>query len=204
MRNLRSLCGLSLACLIVSASSALPVAAQTGLDEPHSPQLIEVHKLTEKAMRHYRSGDIEAAVGTFEIASAKTREHFGTDHLKFAKSLNNLALVYDISGNLERSEELYRQALAIVRRKGATDPKQLADLHNNLAAVVLQQCRVADARALYRRALSLSEATLGPHHADTAVVRSNVERLDRYLGAPSRATAGEAASVGQLLQRCVS
>ena len=203
MRKLRSLCGPSLACLIVSASFALPGAAQTTSYKPHSPQLIEVQKLTEQAMRHYHSGDIKAAIGTFEVAAAKTRRHFGADHLKFAKSLNNLALVYDISGNLERSEELYRQALAIVRRNGITDSKQLAELNNNLAAVVLQQCRVADARALYRRALRLSEATLGPEHADTTVMRSNVERLDRYLGAPSQATAGDAASVGQMLRRCV-
>ncbi len=211
MRRLRSLCGPSLACLVVAASTALsPAAANSVSYEAHTPQLMKIQALTDRAMRHYRGGDIKAAVDAFEAVVATARQHFGTKHLKFTQALNNLALIYDAAGEPERSEHLYRQAIAIVQPQAQTDAQSihLADLQNNLAAVVLQQCRFADARTLYKRALVLSEETRGPSHNDTAMVRRNVARLDRYLGAPSLTmadgTGDEAAAIGQILQRCVS
>ncbi len=211
MRNSRSVCALPLACLIVSASTAvLPAAAQSVSYEVSTPQLTELKVLTAKAMRLYRNGKIKAAVGAFESAAAKARQHFGPEHQRFAQSLNNLALIYDVFGALERSEETYRQAITIVEAQNGAQPMQLANLQNNLAAVVLQQCRVADAHALYKRALALSDKTHGPYSVDTTMVRENVSRLDRYLGTPTPtrtpvSVAGDGATdISKLLQRCMS
>lgn len=171
---------------------------------------MEIQALTDQATRHYHDGDLKAAIDAFEAVVAKARQHFGTKHLKFAQSLNNLALTYDTAGELERSEHLYRQAIAIVQpqTQNRAQTIHLADLQNNLAAVVLQQCRFADARTLFKRALAMSEETRGHHHDDTEMVRRNVARLDRYLEAPSPTPANDigddATAIGKILQRCVS
>ena len=190
--------------------TVLPAAAQSVSYEVSTPQLTELKVLTAKAMRLYRNGEIKAAVGAFESAAAKARQHFGAEHQKFAQSLNNLALIYDVFGALERSEKTYRQAITIVQAQTDAQPMQLVNLQNNLAAVVLQQCRVADAHALYKRALALSEKTAGPDNIDTSMVRENVARLDRYLGTPATTRtpvsfAGNGANdISRLLQRCMS
>lgn len=215
MRILRSPLGPILAamCVLMSpivlstTASAQPVSYET---RPEGLQQVEV--LTAKAMRLFKSGDTDSALAAFQSAEKKARLHLGTKDRRYVKSLSNLALIYELTGSLTRSEEIYRKAILLTKANLAAIDPQLASLQNNLAAVVLQQCRVTDAHKLYRHALNLSVKSLGSNHRDTAMIRDNVEQLDRYLGAPqaSRSDVVNAAlgsgssNISSLLQRCLS
>jgi Flp pilus assembly protein TadD len=61
--------------------------------------------------------------------------HFGEAHLLTARSLNNLAALYEKQGRYTEAERLYLQALAIVRQQmGESDPMTALCL-NNLGAL---------------------------------------------------------------------
>ena len=216
MRNMRYPFELLLTVLILSTSIAVALPsvtrAQTVSYETRPQGLQEVEHLTNKAMRLFKSGNKNAALIAFQSATTKARLHLGPTDYRYIQSLNNLALAHEASGSLNRSEQIYRQAIAIAEAKPKLHAVQLSNLHNNLAAVLLQQCRIADAHTLYRRALALSEKSLGAQHADTIMVRDNVERLDRYVGSPRTTTTAvvqtklgsSSDGIGSLLQRCIS
>ena len=186
-------------------AGAASASAQSVTYGVHSPQLSEIENLTARAMQLHRRGNAKAAVPVFKKAADKARRHFGASHPKFARTLNNLAIAYDLTGALDRAEKSYRQAIAIVAAHQDARQQQLANLENNLATVVLQQCRIADAQHLYRQALVRAQAALGAGHADTVMMRRNVERLDRYLGAPQPASTDDlSGDFNKLLRRCLS
>jgi len=176
---------------------ALPVAASG-----QSANLRHLQSLTSEARAAYRSGDLANALALSRRIAEAAGQHFGEDDLRTAQALNNLALFQDLAGALEAAGRNYRKAIAILDALPERHPPLLADLKNNLAAVVLQQCRMREARGLYADALKLTEAQFRAYHPETAHVRANVERLDRF--AAGEASKAQASQIGQLFRLCMS
>ena len=199
---------LVIAASITFAGSLVATASQSQL---RNQLLASLRADTAEAMRLHQSGDHKAAIQAFEKIAATVKARLGASTAIAAQALNNLALAYDVSGALTDAARTYREALDIVEQAAPRHSVQRAEISNNLAAVILQQCRLDDAQKLYRQALVLSETALGAHHQDTLMVRSNVERLDRYLGvaetgSPRAGTPQHAMAdtISPLLSRCTS
>ena len=102
-----------------------------------------------------------------------------------ARSLNNLALLYDAQGRYAEAEPLYKRALAIREKALGPDHPDVAPSLNNLAALYDPQGQYAQAEPLYKRSQEIREKALGPNHPDVATSLNNLAVL--YEPGPVRA-----------------
>ena len=93
---------------------------------------------------------------------------------ELARSLNNLAVLYDSQGRYEQAEPLYIQALELRKRILGENHPDTASSLNNLAILYYSQGRYESAEPLYIQALELTKRILGENHPDTA---SNLNNL---------------------------
>src|SRR5262249_59720486 len=100
----------------------------------------------------------------------------GRDHPDVARSLNNLAALYQSQGRYADAEPLYRRSLAISEKVLGRDSDVATSL-NNLAELYRNQGRYADAEPLYRRSLAVSEKVLGRDHPDVSTSLNNLAAL---------------------------
>ncbi len=111
-----------------------------------------------------------------------TEKRYGTEHPLTAKSLNNLALLYDAMGRYPEAEPLYVRSLSIYEQQLGADHPDTARSLNNLAALYYAMGRYAEAEPLYVRSLSIYEQQLGADHPNTAPTLSNQAELYRAMG----------------------
>ena len=104
-----------------------------------------------------------------------------------AKSLSNLAVVYDTKGDYARAEPLYQRALAILEKALGPDHPDVAKPLNNLAMLYKQKGDYARAETLYQRSLAILEKALGPEHAEVAKALNNLAECYRETGDYARA-----------------
>jgi tetratricopeptide (TPR) repeat protein len=118
-------------------------------------------------------GEYEQAKTNFE-RSLHAREHtLGRDYPETARSLNNLALVYQDLGQNERARDFYQEALQIFDHQ---NPKsaEVAAIFGNLAVV---QRDLGDAKQALRyclKALKLCRQIYGDNHLQTALSFNNL------------------------------
>jgi CHAT domain-containing protein len=94
-----------------------------------------------------------------------------------ARSVNNLAELYDDQGQYLKSEPLHVRALAIDEKVLGPDHPGVATDLNNLAGLYRAQGQYAKAEPLYVRALAIDEKALGPDHPDVANTLNNLAVL---------------------------
>ena len=81
----------------------------------------------------------------------------GPGHPDVARSLNNLAMLYQAQGRYAQAEPLLKRALAIREKAFAPDHPDVALSLNNLAAIYHVQDLYAEALPLYQQALALRD-----------------------------------------------
>ena len=82
----------------------------------------------------------------------------GPDHPDVARSLNNLALLYQAQGRYADAEPLYKRSLDILEKALGPDHPNVAQALNNLAVLYGTQSRYADALPIVRRTISQNRA----------------------------------------------
>jgi tetratricopeptide (TPR) repeat protein len=95
-------------------------------------------------------------------------EQLGPDDARLAIALNNLGAVALRLNDIAAADRYYRRSATIWKRRG--DAVNALGPVSNLAAVYLARAQYTSADALLQHALELSEAKLGPDHAQTAVI----------------------------------
>ena len=118
----------------------------------------------------------------FKACLQMTEKRCGAEHSLTAKSLNNLALLYDAMGRYPEAEPLYVRSLSIYEQQLGADHPDTALSLNNLAALYYAMGRYAEAEPLYVRSLSIYEQQLGADHPNTATTLSNQAELYRAMG----------------------
>jgi tetratricopeptide (TPR) repeat protein len=118
----------------------------------------------------------------FKACLQMTEKRWGAEHSLTAKSLNNLALLYDAMGRYPEAEPLYVRSLSIYEQQLGADHPNTALSLNNLAALYYAMGRYAEAEPLYVRSLSIYEQQLGADHPNTATTLSNQAELYRAMG----------------------
>ncbi|MDJ0733398.1 MAG: tetratricopeptide repeat protein [Nostocaceae cyanobacterium] len=95
----------------------------------------------------------------------------------YARSLNNLALLYKSQGKYEQAEPLYLQALELTKSiLGENHPNYARSL-NNLAGLYYSQRKYEQAEPLFLQALELTKSILGENHPDYARSLNNLAGL---------------------------
>jgi eukaryotic-like serine/threonine-protein kinase len=152
------------------------------------------------AAAFYLQGRIDSAIVTQELAIQALAKAVGTDHQRSIVALSNLAAFHGAQGDWVGAERDYRELLARqTRLQGADHPvtiRMMGALATTLPRAATDATRdsaLREAESLLRRGLTLTEARLGPEHADVAflldrlgTVLSNSGRVIEAIGAGER------------------
>jgi tetratricopeptide (TPR) repeat protein len=131
-----------------------------------------------------RYGDAEPIL---EHALAIRKRALGPEHPDVAKSLNNLALLYEVQGLYAKAEPLLEQSLAILKKALGPEHPDVATSLNNLAELYRAQGLYAKAEPLYRESLAIRKKVLGPAHRDVAQSLNNLALLYHAEGLYTKA-----------------
>ena len=113
----------------------------------------------------------------YEQCVSELKSRLGENHLDYAKSLNNLALLYWKQGKYVEAEPLYIQALEIkTQQLGENHPSTATSL-NNLGELYTEQGKYNEAEPLHIQALEIYKQQLGEDHPDTATSLNNLGEL---------------------------
>ena len=80
---------------------------------------------------------------------------FGQQHPSVARTLNNLAILYQAQGRYTEAEPLYKQSLAMTKRVFGQQHPHVATSLNNLAELYRTQGRYVEAEPLLKEALAI-------------------------------------------------
>ena len=137
---------------------------------------------------YQRALEIQAAAEPLYKRSLAMREEaLEPEHPDVAKSLNNLAALYQEQGEYEAAEPLFKWALAIQEKALGSAHPEVARSLNNLAALYQEQGQYEAAEPLLTRALEIQEKALGSAHPDVARSLSNLAGLYQDLGEYAKA-----------------
>jgi len=123
---------------------------------------------------HARYGEAELL---YQRALVICEQQLGDKHLTTAKSLDNLAGVYENQGRYGEAEPLCQRALEICEQQLGDEHPQTASCLNNLAGLYQALGRYGGAEFLYQRALTICERHLGKEHPQTVGSLSNLAIL---------------------------
>jgi CHAT domain-containing protein/tetratricopeptide (TPR) repeat protein len=149
--------------------------------------LAEAERLTQQVIQLYQQGKYNEAIPLAEQALAIRKKVLGDNHPNTARSLNNLAGLYESQGRYSEAEPLYKQALAIKKQQLGDNHPSTATSLNNLAALYRVQGRYSEAEPLYQQALAIRRKQLGDNHPNTARSLNNLASLYQNQGRYSEA-----------------
>jgi serine/threonine-protein kinase len=130
----------------------------------------------------HRSGELDAAIQTFERCIADRRRLLGETHPDVGLALNNLALVHSNRNEYEAAERLMTEALAIQRAAYGDKHTAVAGTLNNLAILGYQQGDYLGAAARFRELIGVWRALVGPDHPNTLTTTNNLGMSLRNAG----------------------
>ena len=150
-----------------------------------------------------REGDDGRAEPLLVKAVAMQEKISAPDDPDVARSLEQLAMLYDRRKLFDKAQPLHQQALAIRRRI-------LGDAHpeyaSSLAAMARHdhaQGKLAEAQPLYEQALKIDQEALSENHPDTLAIAHDLAFLKIELREPDAATA-LARDVGEAQQNVLN
>jgi CHAT domain-containing protein/Tfp pilus assembly protein PilF len=144
--------------------------------------LHEARKLNSEFSRLYQGGKYDEALPLGERILEIRERTLGSDHPDVARSVHNLALLYDFKGDFARSEPLYQRALVIRERVLGPEHPDVASSLNNLALLYSESGDYAKAELFFGRALTIGEKALGPEHPDVAASLTSLAKLYYEIG----------------------
>jgi tetratricopeptide (TPR) repeat protein len=121
---------------------------------------VQWEALNQEARELYRTGQYGRAVMVAKEALKLAEQKVGPDHPHVARSLTDLAELYELQRNYAQAEPLYKRALAIREKALEPDHPYVAMSLNSLAGLYKAQRNYAQAEPLYKRALAIREKAL--------------------------------------------
>ena len=101
----------------------------------------------------------------------------GTNHPDYGKSLNNLAILYDVMGQYEKAEPLYLEVLSIREKTPGKESAAYADALSNLAGLYMQMGYFEKSEQLNLEVLEIREKVLGMDDPAYASSLNNLANL---------------------------
>ncbi|MFM9996995.1 MAG: tetratricopeptide repeat protein [Phycisphaerales bacterium] len=128
------------------------------------------------------NGQYDRAQPLLEQALARRERLSQEDDPLLARSLDDLAALYQAQGKYAQGEPLYKRALSILETTLGPYHPSVANNLNNLGLLHSVQGSYDKAEPLYRRALAIYEKAFGEDHADTARVLNNLGAMHFLKG----------------------
>ncbi|MBD2296461.1 tetratricopeptide repeat protein [Anabaena sphaerica FACHB-251] len=110
----------------------------------------------------------------FASGLSLTQEHFGTNNLLVASSLNNLAVIYELQGRYQEAESHYIQALKIRKKLLINTHPDLATSFSNLGDLYRSQGRYEESKPLLLQSLKIRKYVFGDIHPEVATSLNNL------------------------------
>jgi tetratricopeptide (TPR) repeat protein/CHAT domain-containing protein len=117
-----------------------------------------------------------------EQALSIYKKALGKEHLDFATSLNNLAIIYNKIGQYEKALQLQEQSLAIYKKALGEEHPNVAISLNNIAQLYYNLGQYEKAFPLNEQALSIYRKVLGEEHPLVATSLNNLASLYYKIG----------------------
>jgi CHAT domain-containing protein len=117
----------------------------------------------------YFMGQNEAAIPWYVESKALRADLLGVTHPDYGKSLNNLAIVYDVMGRYAEAEPLYLEALEIREKTAGKESITYANALANLTGLYQETGNYEQAEIYGLQAKEIRERLLGPEHPDYGV-----------------------------------
>ena len=133
--------------------------------------------LNQAGMALYKAGKYAEAESLLQRSLAIREKTLGKDDRDVARSLSNLAGVYQAQGRYAEAEPLFQRSLAIREKAFCKDHSSVATTLNNLASLYKDQSKYEQAESMYKRSLAIREKALGEDHPDVANVLNNLAEL---------------------------
>jgi CHAT domain-containing protein/tetratricopeptide (TPR) repeat protein len=142
----------------------------------------QIARLQQRYSELYQAGQFEQALPVARDLCSLVRQRVGERHPDFARSLNDLGMLYHKMGDHAAALPLFRQALEVFRTAlGEAHPDFATSLHN-LGALYQAMGDPAAALPLYRQALEVRRAALGEAHPHFATCLHNLALLYKNMG----------------------
>lgn len=130
---------------------------------------VQWDKLCKDAQAAANNKDYDRAIELYKEALAEAESSNLEEGLQ-AKTVNDLALVYDQQGKPEQAEAYLKDAIAIKEKKFGPNCAEMAPNLNNLARHYIKQGKPELALEQLERSRSIIEAKKGPESSDLAPV----------------------------------
>ncbi len=152
------------------------------LTKEEQAKLQEAIQLNGKVILLYRAGRhseaIPLALQVLELRKAVQ----GEKHPDYARSLNDLARLYQAQGDYAKAEPIFRQALELLEAVPGEKHFLYAASLNNLAELYRTQGQYGKAEPLYRQAVELFKSRRGGKHPAYATSLNNLALLYQDQG----------------------
>lgn len=142
----------------------------------------ELERINNKVEKLVAEGRYEESALLANTAAEMALKEFGSDHVQYAKALNNRAWHEQTLGNYKQARLDFEKALAIYERVHGKESPQLATPLNNLALLLSFQGDYETALPLLERVLSLQVLALGTSHPELIYTLNNIAAVQSSLG----------------------
>ena len=126
------------------------------------------NELNSRCMQLVSSGRPADAIPVGKEALDVAKKTFGTEHVNYGMSLNNLAWAYALSGRYSDAEPLFKKSISVLEK--AQSPELVRSLIN-LANMYAAQSKYVEAEDTSSRALEVITKSYGPDSTNTAAAR---------------------------------
>jgi CHAT domain-containing protein/Flp pilus assembly protein TadD len=147
------------------------------LSESDEQEVSDAKKLGSKFNELYRRGKFMEALPVGESILVIRKKVLGSQHPSYARSVNNLALLYHMQGAYVKAELLYQEARAIYKGVLGIKHPEYATSLCNLAELYRLQGNYKKAEPLHHEAIGIRKQVLGTNHPDYAASLNNLAGL---------------------------
>lgn len=145
----------------------------------HSDKLLPVYD--QKILDLVKAGNFEQARWIAEESYEYSKNTYGETHLETAKTLNNLAWVYDLHGRHDAAAAFYRRAIEIKKSVCGNKSIELIPTLENLTSLYVLQGKYLKAEKLLREMIDIVRVHRDPWRLREAVYLTRMAEINVRL-----------------------
>jgi tetratricopeptide (TPR) repeat protein len=138
----------------------------------------------QKILDLVRAGNYEQALWIAEEAVEYSRSHFGESHLETAKTLNNLAWIYDLLQRYADAERLYLRVIALKIAVCGDTAVELVPTLENLKSLYLHLQEYSKTEKVLRKLIHIVTSKLEPWFLREAVYLCELAEVYEKMANP--------------------
>jgi CHAT domain-containing protein/Tfp pilus assembly protein PilF len=160
----------------------IPALASEAKEKKERNAKPDIERMMEQASMLATQGRYRDAATAWSQIIAFAELNFGINNPVVARSLNELAWLYEAEGRYDEAEPLYTRALAFFENSLEVNREHVAATLINLGLLYKKQGIYHKAESHYNRAVSILEKLRGANHPDVATGLGNLGALYKEQG----------------------